>query len=122
MKNSVLKEKSFSFGLQIVLLCQQLKIENKEHVLKNQLLKSGTSIGALIREAAFAQSKADFINKMYIALKEANETAYWLELLNGSENISRENYNLLYAALNDLLHILIATIKTAKANKLKCEQ
>ena len=80
MKNNILKEKSYSFAIQIVKACESLIKERKEYILSKQLLRSGTAIGALIREAEFAQSKADFINKMSISLKEANETGYWLSL------------------------------------------
>lgn len=81
MKESVLKIKSYEFAIRIVKLEQFLCREKKGFVLSKQILKSGTAIGDLIREAEFAQSKADFTNKMNIALKEANETIYWLEIL-----------------------------------------
>ncbi len=80
MGKSVLKEKSYAFAIRIVKLSQSLQAERKEFVLSKQLLRNGTSIGALIREGEFGQSKADFINKMSIALKEANETEYWLSI------------------------------------------
>jgi four helix bundle protein len=117
MKNSIIKTKSFDFGVQIVIFCQQLKKENKEYVLNKQILRSGTAIGALIREAEFGQSRADFINKMSIALKEANETHYWLELLKSTGYLSNDKYSDLSNTLKDILHMLIASIKTAKANK-----
>ena len=81
MAKSVLREKSYLFAIRIVKLSQYLQGERKEYVLSKQLLRSGTAIGALIREAEFGQSKPDFINKLSIALKEANETEYWLLLL-----------------------------------------
>jgi len=81
MKESVLRDKSYSFAIRIVKLSQFLNIEKKEYVLSKQILRSGTSIGALIREAEFGQSKADFVSKMSISLKEANETIYWISLL-----------------------------------------
>jgi len=80
MKNP-LKEKSFAFAIEIVKLAQYLVNEKKEYVLSKQILKSGTSVGALIRESEFAASKADFINKLTVALKEANETDFWLMLI-----------------------------------------
>ncbi len=76
MGKSILKEKSYAFAIKIVTLSQFLQAEKKEYVLSKQILRSGTSIGALIREAEFGQSKPDFIHKMSVALKEANETAY----------------------------------------------
>jgi len=90
MKESILKTKSYQFAIEIVKLCQILVEKNKEFVLSKQILKSGTSIGALIREAEFAQSKADFISKMNIALKEANETIYWLEILRNTNYIDEK--------------------------------
>ena len=79
----ILKEKSYAFALRVVKLAQYLNSNKKEYVLSRQVLKSGTAIGALISEAEFAQSKPDFVNKLSVGLKEANETQYWLKLLNG---------------------------------------
>jgi four helix bundle protein len=81
MKENIIKNKSFDFALRIVKLYQYLVEEKKEYILSKQLLRSGTSIGAMVRESEYAESKADFIHKLYIALKEANESLYWLELL-----------------------------------------
>src|SRR5690349_10779449 len=81
MGKSILKDKSYSFAIRIVKLSQFLQSEKREYVLSKQLLRSGTAIGALIREAEFGQSTLDFIHKMSIALKEANETEYWLCIL-----------------------------------------
>ena len=80
MGKSIIKEKRYAFAIKIVTLSQFLQAEKKEYVLSKQILRSGTSIGALIREAEFGQSKPDFIHKMSVALKEANETAYWLNI------------------------------------------
>ncbi|MDI6736869.1 MAG: four helix bundle protein, partial [bacterium] len=93
MKESVLKDKSYQFALEIIKLAQFLMSDKKEFVLSKQVLRSGTAIGALIREAEFGQSKSDFINKMSIALKEANETIYWLELLNESNFIKKPDFD-----------------------------
>ena len=117
MKNTILKDKSFAFGVEIVWICAQLRKEKKEYILNKQILRSGTAIGALIREAEFGQSRADFINKMSIALKEANETEYWLDLLKCTGYIQDDKYTELSVRLKDILYMLIATIKTAKANK-----
>ena len=81
MSKSVLKDKSYAFAIRVVKLSQYLQTEKKEFVLSKQILRSGTSVGALIREAEFGQSKADFVSKMSISLKEANETEYWLCIL-----------------------------------------
>ncbi len=93
-KKNIIKEKSFGFALKIIKLSKFLKTEQKDFVLSKQILRSGTSIGALIHEAEHTQSKADFINKLSIALKEANETDYWIELLFQSDNITKKHINL----------------------------
>ena len=89
----ILKEKSYAFALRVVKLAQYLNSNKKEYVLSRQVLKSGTVIGALISEAEFAQSKPDFVNKLSVGLKEANETQYWLKLLNEGSYISETMYN-----------------------------
>lgn len=92
MKENIIKLKSFDFALRIVKVYQYLIAERKEFVLSKQLLRSGTSIGALVRESEHAESKADFIHKLSIALKEANETEYWIELLYKSNYIDRNSF------------------------------
>ena len=109
-----LKEKSFAFSLRIVKLYQYLTDTHKEYVLSKQLLRSGTAIGALVREAKYAQSKADFLHKLTIALKEANETAYWLDLLFQSNYINDKMYQSIQPDIDTLLSILIASTKTIK--------
>jgi four helix bundle protein len=116
-RQSILREKSFAFGMQIFELCRFLKELKMEHVVYRQLLRSGTAIGALVREAEFAQSKADFINKLSIALKEANETEYWIELLCGSQSLYRETHSDTIQLLTEIIKMLVASIKTAKGNK-----
>ncbi len=117
LSKSILKLKSFDFAVRIVKLSRLLVGEKKEFVLSKQILKSGTAIGALIREAEFAQSKADFINKMSIALKEANETDYWLDLLKESEFISENLFVSLKENCKELISMLVSTVKTSKRNK-----
>jgi four helix bundle protein len=114
MKKNVVKDKSFDFAKEIVYLYKELVGVEKEFVMSKQLLKSGTSIGANIREAEQAQSKADFISKMSIALKEANETEYWLDLLNDTEFLSEKRYNSLKQKIQELLKLLISILKTAR--------
>lgn len=92
MKKNFIKEKSFSFALEVIQIYKKLNSEKKEFVMSKQLLRSGTSIGANIREAEYAQSKADFINKLSIALKEANEADYWIKLLHISGYINLEDF------------------------------
>ena len=108
------KEKSFRFALRIIKLSRWLKAERDEHVLSKQLLRSGTSIGALIHEAEFAQSRADFINKLQIALKEANETRYWLMLLNESGYLTDKMFESIQPDVEELLKLLVSAIKTLK--------
>lgn len=108
------QEKSFKFALRIVKLYKYLCEEKREYVLSKQLLRSGTAIGALTREADQAQSRPDFIHKLAIALKEANETEYWLELLHQSEYIDDKGFKSISGDLKQLLKLLTAIIKKAK--------
>lgn len=99
-------EKSFAFAVRVVKLAQYLSREKKEFVLSKQILRSGTSIGAMVREAEHAESKADFTHKMNIALKEANETLYWLELLHETEQISDASFVSIHPDCEELLKLL----------------
>lgn len=114
MGKSILKEKSYAFAIRVVNLNRYLCEEKKEFVLSKQLLRSGTAIGALVREAEFGQSKADFRSKMSIALKEANETDYWLNLLKDTEYLSEKMFQSIYDDCLELIKILVATVKTSK--------
>ncbi len=116
MKN-VVTQKSFDFAVRIVNLNKYLIKEKREFVLSKQVLKSGTAIGALIREAQYAQSNADFINKMSIALKEASETDYWLLLLHKTQYIKEDHFQSLKANIDELLALLISIVKSAKKIK-----
>ena len=113
---SILQEKSFEFAISTIQVYKRLIETHKEYVLSKQLLKSGTAIGALVREGAYAQSKADFISKMSIALKEANETEYWLLLLQKTNYIDELQANDLINKNKSLIRMLISSIKTAKTN------
>jgi len=116
MNKNVLKDKSYAFAILIVKLSQRLISEKKEYVLSKQLLRSGTAIGALIREAEFAQSKPDFIHKMSISLKEANETLYWLDLLKDTDYLNNDKHQS-YSKMNkELIAMLVSSIKTTKNN------
>lgn len=107
-------EKSFRFALRIVRLSQFLQAERKEYVLSKQVLRSGTAVGALVREAEHAESKADFVHKMSIALKEANETLYWLELLYQAQYIEKEAYLSIQKDNEEMLKLLISIVKSSK--------
>lgn len=116
MGQSILRDKSYAFAIEIVKLSQKLQKEKKEFVLSKQLLRSGTAIGALISEAEFGQSKADFTHKLTIALKEANETRYWLNLLYDTDFLHQTTYSQLLESCTELIRILVASIKTTKKN------
>lgn len=111
---SPLRDKSYAFTIKIIKLSQSLVTNNKEFVLSKQVLRSGTAIGALIRESEFAASKADFINKLTVSLKEANETEYWLMLLNDTNYLSEKEFQQLKSACNELIAMLVSSIKTSK--------
>ena len=117
MAESPLIIKSKEFALQIIKVCNYVKQTKKETVLTNQLIRSGTSVGANIREAQYAQSKADFISKLQIALKENNETAYWLELLLKTGYIDNKKYDEINSNCTTIRVMLISSINTAKGNK-----
>ncbi|MBE6190694.1 MAG: four helix bundle protein [Rikenellaceae bacterium] len=116
LHSSTVAEKSKTFAIRIIRFAQTLRNEKREYTLSKQILRAGTSIGANIRESKNAQSDLDFISKLSIALKEADETAYWLELLMGSELIERPVFDELYQEVNELIFMLTAIIKTKKAN------
>ena len=117
MKEDILAIKSKSFAIKIVNLYKKLSNEKREYVLSKQLLRSGTSIGANIREAGFAQSQGDFISKLSIALKETNESLYWIEILHDTEFIDGLTSKELHCEAMEILRILQASIITAKSNK-----
>ena len=115
MKENKLAELSMAFSVDIINLVKYLK-SNHESIISNQIGRSGTSIGANIHEAQYAQGKKDFISKLEIALKEASETGYWLELLHRTNYIDEQSYKALSAKCASLRVMLIASCKTAKEN------
>ncbi|MFC5682547.1 four helix bundle protein [Flavobacterium sp. MAHUQ-51] len=114
-KKNIIKDKSFTFAIEIVSLYKVL-IEKKEFVLSKQMLRSDTSIGANIREAEHAQSKLDFIHKLSISLKEANEPEYWLDLLYKTNYITESEYQNIKIKIVEILKILTSIINTSKNN------
>ena len=116
MRDNLLIDKSVAFAVRIVKLHQYLIKNKKESIISKQIVRSGTSIGANINEANYGQSKADFISKLHIALKEAAETEYWLKVLTQSDYLSTEMGDSLLHDCMELKRILIASINTAKAN------
>ena len=119
MSKGATLDKSKLFAIRIIRFYSYLQKEKGEHVISKQLLRSGTSIGANARESNNAQSSADFINKLSIALKEADETAYWLELLYESGIIGQDHFDSLYNDLKEVIALLTASIKTSKQNQKK---
>jgi len=117
MKENKLMDLSMDFAVKTIELVKRLK-EKKEAIISNQIGRSGTSIGANIREAQYAHGKPDFIAKLQIALKEANETGYWLELLRKTDYIEEEYYGVLEKLCTTIRVTLIASINTAKGNKM----
>ena len=113
MRNDPLSTQSMAFAVSIINLVKELK-QKKESIISSQIGRSGTSIGANIREAQYAHGKADFVSKLQIALKEANETGYWLELLFRTNYISEEEFRTLDAACTSLRVMLVASIRTVK--------
>jgi four helix bundle protein len=116
MKENVVKVKSFQFSVRIVRLYQFLCHDKKEYVLSKQLLRSGTSVGAMVREAEHAESKADFKHKMGIAQKEINESIYWLELLKETDYLNSNQFESLNSDAVEIIKIITSIIKTIKTN------
>lgn len=116
MKENVVKNKSFVFAVRIVKLYQYLCEEKKEYVISKQLLRSGTSVGAMVREAEHAESKNDFKHKMAIAQKEINEVLYWLELLQATNYLTNEQFESINTDAVELIKLITSIIKTTKTN------
>ena len=110
---NIIEKKSFDFAVAIIETYKKILKDKHEHILSKQLLRCGTSIGANVAEAERAQSKADFKAKMFIALKEANETIYWLRLLKSTGYVNDIDYNGLYMAVDEIVSILVAITKNA---------
>ena len=119
MKENLLKIKSKAFAVRIINLYKYLVKEKKENVISKQLLRSGTSVGANIHEAEFAESKSDFIHKLAISQKEINESIFWLELLFETQFISSIEFKSLSLDAVEIIKLITASIKTAKANNNK---
>lgn len=113
-KNNIIRDNLYAFAIRIVNAYKFLTESKKEFVLSKQLLRSGTAVGALVSEAIFAQSGPDFLNKMYIALKEANETKYWLDLLKDTEYIEEVQYDSISNDCKELVALLVSIVKSMK--------
>lgn len=110
-KDNILYSKSYNFAIRIVKLSQFLMHEKKEYILNKQILRSGTSADALVSESKFAQSKADFVNKLMLSLKEANETQYWINLLHDTDYITTHIHKSLYSDIDELISLLVSITK-----------
>ena len=113
-QQSVLKTKSFDFAVRIIKLYKFLKTSYAEYELSQQLLRSGTGIGALVKEAEHAESRKDFLHKLNIGLKEANECVYWVDLLYATEYITKRMYDSMSKDVIELLKMLISSVRTTK--------
>lgn len=115
--NNLIKSKSYSFAIRIVKFYRFLKEDKREFILSKQVLRSGTSIGAMIEEATQAESKADFIHKLSVANKEANETRYWIKLLRDTNLITTKEAESLIIDCEELIKLLVSIIKSTKSTK-----
>ncbi|MBT3300375.1 MAG: four helix bundle protein [Candidatus Marinimicrobia bacterium] len=116
MKENIVKDKSLDFAVRIVKLYQYLSFVKNEYVMSKQVLKSGTAIGALVRESEHAESKADFIHKLAIAQKESNETLYWLELLMLTQYLEKSEYESINQDGTEIIKLLTKIIITTRKN------
>ena len=114
-RDSILKNKSFDFAVRVINLYKYLKKKHGEYIISQQIMRAGTAIGALVREAEFAESRKDFTHKLYIGLKEANESVYWVELLHATDFINKRMFESMHADALGLLKMLIASVKTTKS-------
>lgn len=114
MKDNLIKDKSFRFAVRVINLCKFLVKEHNEYIISKQIFKSGTSIGAMVRESEHAESKPDFIHKLSIALKEATETEYWLLLLKETDYIKKEEFDSIRNDNIEIIKLLTSIINTSK--------
>ena len=117
MADSILREKTKQFAIEIIAICREMRNNKIEYSLVDQLLRSGTSIGANVHEAQFAQGKKDFISKFEIALKECNECAYWLDILLSAQSINPDKANILITKTDEIRKILISSVTTLKSKE-----
>ncbi|HIC8757298.1 four helix bundle protein [Elizabethkingia anophelis] len=115
-EDNIIKQKSFDFAVRVIKLYQYLSNDKKEFILSKQILRSGTSVGAMIRESEHAQSKSDFIQKLSIAQKEINETIYWLELFQATDYLSAQEFESINEDAVEIIKLITSIIKTTKNN------
>jgi four helix bundle protein len=114
MTDSIIRDKSFAFALRIVKLNKYLRTKKKEHVMSAQLLRCGTAIGVQVRESEHAESRAEFVHKLTVALKEANESEYWIDLLHYAEYLDERSYKSIHDDLAEILKLLNLKLEAAK--------
>jgi len=114
VRENVVKNKSFAFAIEVVKLHQFLTMQKKEYVISKQMLRSGTSVGAMVREAEHAETKNDFKHKMGVAQKEINETIYWLELLKATEYLAADQFDKINSDAVEIMKLITAILKTSK--------
>lgn len=117
MKQNIIKDNTFAFGKRVVRLAIYLEKDKQEYVLSKQIKRSGTAPGALVRESEHAESRKDFIHKLNIALKEANETEYWLQMIKEGDYISEKEFEFMYQDCTEIIRILAAIVKSSKSEK-----
>ncbi|AQW92305.1 four helix bundle protein [Elizabethkingia anophelis] len=115
-EDNIIKQKSFDFAVRVIKLYQYLSNDKKEFILSKQILRSRTSVGAMIRESEHAQSKSDFIHKLSIAQKEINETIYWLELFQATDYLSAQEFESINEDAVEIIKLITSIIKTTKNN------
>ncbi|MDV2446180.1 hypothetical protein CMU93_01530 [Elizabethkingia anophelis] len=115
-EDNIIKQKSFDFAVRVIKLYQYLSNDKKEFILSKQILRSGTSVGAMIRESEHAQSKSEFIHKLSIAQKEINETIYWLELFQATDYLSAQEFESINEDAVEIIKLITSIIKTTKNN------
>ncbi len=116
MRKNNIRDKSFAFAVRMVQLFKYLQSDKREYIMSKQLMRSGTSVGAMVREAEHSESKKDFLHKMAIAQKEINESIYWLELLNATEYLTQKQFEDLNKDAIELIKIITTIIKNTKKN------
>lgn len=121
MKENVVKDKTFAFAVRIVKLNKYLCADKKEYTISKQILRSGTSVGAMVTEAEHAQTKKDFLHKMAIAQKEINETIYWLNLLKETEYLSAEHHESISTDAVEIIRLITTILKSTKNNIAKAK-
>ena len=119
MKRNIIKDKSFKFAVRIIRLYQYLRRDKREYILSKQVVRSGTSVGAMIRESEHAETRKDFLHKIAVAQKEINETIYWLDLLKETDYLTEKYYNSIHSDAVEIIKIITSILISTKKNNVK---